>query len=47
MVTYILLLLQVEDFPEIEPWLDKRDYISHDIINELIKMMGQEMPSKI
>ena len=38
---YQLLLLQSEDNPGMESWLHQREYISPDISNELITMMGQ------
>lgn len=38
---YQLLLLQSEDCPGMESWLRHREYISPEITNELITMMGQ------
>ena len=38
---YQLLLLQAKDCPPLGSWLKKRDYISPDIINEIITICGQ------
>lgn len=38
---YQLLLLQAEDCPEMKVWLEKREYISPEVVNELINIMGQ------
>ena len=38
---YQLLLLQSEDCPGMESWLHQREYISPEIINEFVTMMGQ------
>jgi len=38
---YQLLLLQAKDFPEMIPWLHRKDYISSEIVNEIISAMGQ------
>lgn len=38
---YQLLLLQSQDCPGMESWLRQREYISPEITNELITMMGQ------
>ena len=35
-----LLKLRAEDVPEMLEWVEKGRYLSHDIINESIKMMG-------
>ncbi|CAB4037909.1 zinc finger MYM-type 1-like [Paramuricea clavata] len=35
-----LLKLRAEDVPELLEWIDNGRYLSHDIINELINMMG-------
>ena len=35
-----LLKLRSEDVPELLEWIDNGRYLSHDIINELINMMG-------
>ena len=35
-----LLNLRAEDVPELLEWIDNGKYLSHDIINELINMMG-------
>ena len=42
---YQLLLLQAEGFPKMNAWLQKREYISPKITNELIKLMGQKILS--
>jgi len=36
-----LLKLRAEDVPAFNEWIEKGNYLSHDIINELIEMMGQ------
>lgn len=38
---YQLLLLRSEESPQMREWLSKKEYISPDIVNELIKIMGQ------
>ena len=38
---YLLLLLQAQYFPQMKMWLRQREYISPEIINEVIMMMGQ------
>ena len=40
---YQLLLLQAEDCPEMKTWLRKKEYISPEIVNEIIMMMGQSV----
>ena len=35
-----LLLFQAQECPELDTWLRKKDYISPDIVNEIITMMG-------
>ena len=40
---YQLLLLQAEECPEMNVWLQKREYISPKISNEIIQLMGQTM----
>ncbi len=40
---YQLLLLQAEDCSDMKAWLQKREYISPQIINELITTMGQSV----
>ena len=37
------LLLRAEDVPELKPWLGQREYISPDIINEIIGLMGNSV----
>lgn len=37
---YKLLLLRAEDIPELKPWLHQREYVSPEIINEIIRLMG-------
>lgn len=44
---YQLLLLLAQDCPEMSSWLHKREYISPEIINEIIKLMGQSVLQKI
>lgn len=38
---YELLLLQAQDYPKMKSWLQKKEYLSPDIVNELITMLGQ------
>ena len=38
---YQLLLLQAQDCLQMKTWLCRREYISPEIVNELIKLMGQ------
>ena len=38
---YQLLLLQAQDHPQMKTWLHKKEYISPEIVNELITMVGQ------
>lgn len=38
---YQLLLLQAKDCPEMIPWLNRKEYISPEIVNEIISAMGQ------
>lgn len=40
---YQLLLLHATYCPKMTAWLTKREYISPDIVNELIRMMGQSL----
>ena len=40
---YQLLLLQAHDDPVMSQWLKKREYISPEIVNELIVLMGQSV----
>ena len=44
---YQLLLLQALNFPQMEMWLRQREYISPEIINEVIMMMGQAVLREI
>lgn len=38
---YQLLLLQAQDCPGMKSWLYQREYISPEIVNKLMKLMGQ------
>ena len=40
---YQLLLLQAQDCSGMKSWLHQREYISPEIVNELIKIMGQNV----
>ena len=40
---YQFLKVRAEDVPEIMDWINAGKYLSHDIINELINMMGNEV----
>ena len=42
-----LLLFQAQDFPEMSSWLHKGEYVSPEVINELIPIMGQSVLQKI
>ena len=44
---YQLLLLQAKDTPRMISWLERKEYISPDIINEIITSMGQCVLRKI
>ena len=44
---YQLLLLQAKSCPELLTWLRQKDYISPEIVNEVIKIMGQCVLRKI
>ena len=44
---YQLLLLQAQDCPGMDVWLSLREYISPEIINELITIMGNSVLRKI
>lgn len=44
---YQLLLLQAKDSPQMISWLERKEYISQDIINEIITSMGQCVLCKI
>ena len=38
-----LLLLRAQDCPRLDEWLRKKEYVSPQIVNELINLMGQAM----
>ena len=38
---YQLLLLRAEENDQMRVWLNKKEYISPDIVNEIIVLMGQ------
>ena len=38
-----LLKLRTEDSDTVQAWLNEEKYMSHDIVNELINIMGQEV----
>ena len=40
---YQLLLLQAKECPEMIPWLKRKEYISPEIVNEIITAMGQQV----
>ena len=40
---YRLLLLQAKECPEMITWLEKKEYISPTIVNEVINLMGQSV----
>ena len=40
---YQLLLLQAQDYPDMTTWLHKKEYISPEIVNEIIMAMGQSV----
>ena len=44
---YQLLLLQAQDCPGMDIWLHRREYISPEIINELIEKMGNSVLRRI
>ena len=41
-----LMQLQAEDAPGIQKWLNNRNYLSHDIVNEMITLMGNTLLRK-
>ena len=42
-----LLYLRSTDCPELATWLKNQQYLSHDIINEIITLMGNELLHKL
>lgn len=40
---YQLLLLQTKECPKMVPWLKRKEYISPEIVNEIITAMGQHV----
>ena len=44
---YQLLLLQAQDSPQMKTWLRRKEYISPEIVNELIMIMGQTVLRQI
>uniref|UniRef100_H3A4M8 DUF4371 domain-containing protein n=1 Tax=Latimeria chalumnae TaxID=7897 RepID=H3A4M8_LATCH len=38
-----LLLLRAEDDPGVNAWISNRNYLSHDIVNEMISLMGNAL----
>ena len=44
---YQLLLLQAQENPQMKNWLLKKEYISPEIVNELISIMGQTVLRQI
>ena len=44
---YQLLLLQAQDYPRMKSWLRKKEYLSPEIVNELITMLGQTVLRQI
>ena len=40
---YKLILLRSEECPELKSWLSNREYVSPEIVNELIKIMGNSV----
>jgi len=44
---YQLLLLEASGDHKMKAWLDKREYISPDIINDMIKLMGTAIHNEI
>ena len=44
---YQLLLLEARDDPELKVWLTQREYISPEIVNEIIVSMGQSLLRQI
>ena len=39
----LMKLLQAQDCPEMNVWLRKREYISPEIVSEIIMIMGQSL----
>ena len=44
---YQLLLLEAQECPQMKTWLHRKEYISPEIVNELIMMMGQAVLRQI
>ena len=44
---YKLLLLRLEDCPELKSWVHQKEYTSPDIINEIIAVMGNTVLREI
>ena len=44
---YQFLKVRAEDVPELMDWINVGKYLSHDIINELINMMRNELVRSI
>ena len=42
-----LLKLRSNDCPELKNWLDNKRYLSHDIVNEMISIMGNALLRKL
>ena len=40
---YQLLLLQAQYSPKMNSWLQRREYISSEVVNEIIMIMGQSL----
>ena len=42
-----LLSLRIEDDPQLAKWLKEKNYLSHDITNEIITLLGNEILREI
>ena len=42
-----LMLLRSEDVPGLKKWLEKHQYMSHQIVNEMITLMGNTVLRKL
>lgn len=39
--------MRSEDYPQLQSWLEKKKYMSHDIINELIELLAREVSCSV
>lgn len=44
---YKLMQLRSEDCPDIKRWLNERNYMSHDMVNEMIHLLSLDVLQKV